>query len=100
VQDISDIRSIAIIGTGLQGHAIAQVALMAGFSKVILNDLSRELIDKAVSTGFHLPGPFAMGKKNYKQLVVKLDELAELTVRNYLKPCKLMRSGGFLGMKK
>ena len=57
-------------------------------------------IDKAVSTGFHLPGPFAMGKKNYKQLVVKLDELAELTGRNYLKPCKLMRSGGFLDMRK
>ena len=30
-------------------------------------------IDKAVSTGFHSPGPFTMGKKNYKQLVVKLD---------------------------
>jgi len=57
-------------------------------------------IDKAVSTGFHLPGPFAMGKKNYKQLVVKLDELAELTGRKYLKPCKLMRSGGFLDMRK
>ena len=59
-----------------------------------------KIIDKAVSTGFHLPGPFAMGKKNYKQLVVKLDELAELTGRKYLKPCKLMRSGGFLDMRK
>ena len=57
-------------------------------------------IDKAVSTGFHLPGPFGMGKKNYKQLVVKLDELAELTGRKYLKPCKFMRSGGFLDMRK
>ena len=57
-------------------------------------------IDKAVSTGFHLPGPFAMGKKNYEQLVVKLDELAKLTGRKYLKPCKLMRSGGFLDMRK
>jgi enoyl-CoA hydratase/3-hydroxyacyl-CoA dehydrogenase len=48
MQDISDVKNITIIGTGIQGHAIAQVALMAGFSKVILNDLSMELIDKAV----------------------------------------------------
>lgn len=57
-------------------------------------------IDKAVSTGYRSPGPFSMGKKNYKQLVVKLDELAELTGKKYLKPCKLMRSGGFLDMRK
>ncbi len=57
-------------------------------------------IDKAVSTGYRSPGPFAMGKKNYKQLVVKLDEFAELTGRKYLKPCKLMISGGFLDMRK
>ena len=57
-------------------------------------------IDKAVSTGYGSPGPFSMGKKNYKQLVVKLDELAELTGKKYLKPCKLMRSGGFLDMRK
>jgi hypothetical protein len=41
-----------------------------------------------------------MGKKNYTQLVAKLDKLAELTGREYLKPCDLMRSGGFLDMKK
>jgi len=59
-----------------------------------------KIIDKAVSTGYRSPGPFSMGKKNYKQLVVKLDEFAELTGRKYLKPCKLMRSGGFLDMRK
>ncbi len=58
------------------------------------------IIDKAIAAGYRSPGPFAMGKKNYKQLVVKLDELAELTGRKYLKPCKLMRSGGFLDMRK
>ncbi len=59
-----------------------------------------KIIDKAISTGYRSPGPFAMGKKNYKQLVMKLDEFVELTGRNYLKPCKLMRSGGFLDMRK
>ena len=58
------------------------------------------IIDKAISTGYRSPGPFAMGKKNYKQLIVKLDEFAELTGKKYLKPCKLMRSGGFLDMRK
>jgi enoyl-CoA hydratase/3-hydroxyacyl-CoA dehydrogenase len=57
-------------------------------------------IDKAISSGYRSPGPFSMGKKNYKQLVTKLDKLAELTGREYLKPCELMRSGGFLDMKK
>jgi enoyl-CoA hydratase/3-hydroxyacyl-CoA dehydrogenase len=57
-------------------------------------------IDKALSAGYRTPGPFSMGKKNYKQLVVKLDKLAELSGRSYLTPCKLMRSGGFLDMKK
>jgi enoyl-CoA hydratase/3-hydroxyacyl-CoA dehydrogenase len=57
-------------------------------------------IDKAISAGYHSPGPFSMGKKNYEQLVVKLDQIAELTGKKYLKPCKLMRSGGFLDMRK
>ena len=57
-------------------------------------------IDKAISTGYRSPGPFAMGKKIYKQLVTKLDEFVELTGKKYLKPCKLMRSGGFLDMRK
>ncbi|MFX0075157.1 MAG: 3-hydroxyacyl-CoA dehydrogenase NAD-binding domain-containing protein [Candidatus Hermodarchaeota archaeon] len=59
-----------------------------------------KIIDKAISAGYRSPGPFAMGKKNYKQLVAKLDELVEVSGREYLKPCNLMRSGGFLDMKK
>ena len=47
-----------------------------------------------------MPGPFTMDKKIYKQLVMKLDEFVELTGKEYLKPSKLMRSGGFLDMRK
>jgi enoyl-CoA hydratase/3-hydroxyacyl-CoA dehydrogenase len=61
---------------------------------------SYKIIDKAISAGYRSPGPFAMGKKNYKQLVTKLEKLAELSGRKYLKPCNLMRSGGFLEMRK
>lgn len=46
--DISNINTIAVIGAGTMGHEIAQVALMAGFEKVILNDLTAEVIDNAV----------------------------------------------------
>ncbi|MCK4252801.1 hypothetical protein KAX97_15245 [candidate division WOR-3 bacterium] len=47
--DISHIKTVAIIGAGIQGHAIAQIALMAGFENVILNDLSMDIINKGVS---------------------------------------------------
>ncbi|MHA2283743.1 MAG: 3-hydroxyacyl-CoA dehydrogenase family protein [Promethearchaeota archaeon] len=47
--DISHIKNVAIIGAGIQGHAITQIALMAGFEKVILNDLTMEIIEKGVS---------------------------------------------------
>ena len=44
---ISHINTFAVIGAGTMGHEIAQVALMAGFKKVILNDLVKEVIDNA-----------------------------------------------------
>ncbi len=48
MNDISDIRNIAVIGAGVQGHKIAQVALLAGFEKVILNSRTMQSIDRAV----------------------------------------------------
>lgn len=45
--DRNDVNTVAVIGAGLMGHGIAQVALMAGFEKVILNDIS----DEAIETG-------------------------------------------------
>jgi len=49
VVDISHIKNIAVIGAGVQGHSVAQVALMAGFEKVFLNDINLELIEKAAN---------------------------------------------------
>jgi len=46
--DISDINTIAVIGAGLMGSGIAQVALMGGFENVILNDISAEKIEESV----------------------------------------------------
>jgi enoyl-CoA hydratase/3-hydroxyacyl-CoA dehydrogenase len=45
--DISQIKSVAVIGPGFMGHGIAQVCLMAGFEKVILNDISIQVLNKA-----------------------------------------------------
>ena len=44
---INDIKTITVVGAGIMGHEIAQVALMGGFETVILNDLTEEIINKA-----------------------------------------------------
>jgi enoyl-CoA hydratase/3-hydroxyacyl-CoA dehydrogenase len=46
--DIDNIQTMTVIGAGVQGHAITQVALMAGFNKVTLYDVNAEQIKKAV----------------------------------------------------
>jgi enoyl-CoA hydratase/3-hydroxyacyl-CoA dehydrogenase len=43
-----EIKNIAVIGAGLMGSGIALVSLMAGFDKVILNDINIEIIEKGV----------------------------------------------------
>ncbi len=45
--DISNIQNFSVIGAGTMGHEIAQVALMAGFKKVVINDLNPEIIERA-----------------------------------------------------
>jgi len=47
--DIDNINLIAVIGAGTMGHEIAQVALMGGFKPVILNDLNKEILEKAAN---------------------------------------------------
>lgn len=47
--DISNIKNIAVIGAGVQGHAIAQIALMGGYEKVIINSRSMNSIERAVN---------------------------------------------------
>ncbi len=58
------------------------------------------IIDKAVSVGYRMPGPFSLGKRNYKHLSNKLEEISEVSGITYLKPCSLMKSGEFLKMRK
>ena len=45
--DISNINNITVVGAGFMGYGIAHVALLAGFDKVVLNDIKKESLDNA-----------------------------------------------------
>ncbi len=45
--DISHIKTFVVVGSGTMGREIAQVALMAGFDKVIINSRRTESVDRA-----------------------------------------------------
>jgi len=51
-------------------------------------------------TGTSMPGPFGPGKRNYEKWSKLLIDFAELSDKKYLKPCALMKSGGFISMRK
>ncbi|MHA1915569.1 MAG: 3-hydroxyacyl-CoA dehydrogenase family protein [Promethearchaeota archaeon] len=50
MKDLPDINNIAIIGSGIMGSGIAQVALLGGYQKVTLNDVSENILEKARNT--------------------------------------------------
>src|SRR3990170_6253515 len=43
---VDQISTVAIIGGGLMGHGIAQLASVAGFN-VVVRDISQDLVEKA-----------------------------------------------------
>lgn len=59
-----------------------------------------KIIDDANMAGMNTPGPFSAGKNQYEKWAKILEELADKTGKNYLKPCNLMKSGGFAKMRK
>ncbi len=59
-----------------------------------------KIIDDVMLAGPGMPGPFSAGKHKYEQWSSMLEELATNIGKNYLKPCELMKSGGFLKMRK
>jgi enoyl-CoA hydratase/3-hydroxyacyl-CoA dehydrogenase len=44
---VDDVKKIAVMGAGVMGHGIAQVALLAGY-KVALRDIEQRFVDKGV----------------------------------------------------
>jgi len=59
-----------------------------------------KIIDDIMLKGTNMPGPFSAGKLNFENWSKLLEDLAEKTGKNYLKPCELMKSGDFLKMKR
>jgi enoyl-CoA hydratase / 3-hydroxyacyl-CoA dehydrogenase len=59
-----------------------------------------KIIDDANMAGMNSPGPFAAGKKNYEKWSKLLEDLADKTGKDYLRPCELMKSGEFVKMRK
>ena len=59
-----------------------------------------KIIDDVMLKGTSMPGPFGSGKRNYKEWVKILEEFVEISGKNYLQPCELMKSGGFVKMRK
>ena len=59
-----------------------------------------KVIDDANMAGMNTPGPFSAGKKQYERWSKMLEDLAEQTGKDYLKPCELMKSGEFIKMRK
>ena len=59
-----------------------------------------KVIDDANMAGMNTPGPFGGGKKQFEKWSKILDDLADKTGKDYLRPCELMKSGGFVNMRK
>jgi 3-hydroxyacyl-CoA dehydrogenase len=59
-----------------------------------------KIIDDTMLAGMDMPGPFGAGKRKYKEWTKLLEEFVEKSGITYLKPCDLMKSGGFINMKK
>ncbi len=59
-----------------------------------------KVIDETMLAGMDMPGPFGAGKKKYIEWSKLLEDFIERSGLHYLKPCKLMKSGAFVKMRK
>jgi len=59
-----------------------------------------KIIDDTIMAGMNLPGPFGPGKRNYQRWIGVLEDFAEESGINYVKPCNLLKTGKFLHMRK
>jgi len=59
-----------------------------------------KIIDDVMLAGTSMPGPFGPGKRSYEKWSKMLEAFVEISEKRYLKPCDLMKSGGFIKMRK
>ncbi len=60
---------------------------------------SWEVIDKTMMAGMNMPGPMAPNVNTYERQIEVLNDLVELTGKEYFKPCELLKSGKWVDMK-
>ena len=73
-----------------EGCRILEEGVASGFKTV----------DDANMAGMNTPGPFGWGKRNAEKAVEILNEFVDKTGIEYLRPCELLKSGGFKKMRK
>jgi 3-hydroxyacyl-CoA dehydrogenase len=54
---------------------------------------SWKVIDDTLMAGMNMPGPMAASQKTWERQVAVLEELVELTGKEYFKPCELLKNG-------
>ena len=55
--------------------------------------------NNTIMAGMNMPGPMAPSVANWPKQVEVLNELVELTGKEYFKPCELLKSGKWVDMK-
>ena len=84
------IEKVGVVGLGVMGAGIAQVAAQAGY-RTCINDISREIIDKAVSgIAQSLAGLVEKGKLSGEELKEVMDRLTPKDHLEGLKDCDLV----------
>ena len=73
-----------------EGCRLLEEKVVAGF----------KVIDDSNMAGMNTPGPFGGGKKQFEKWSKLLEDLADKTGKEYLRPCELMKTGGFVTMRK
>ncbi len=60
---------------------------------------SWQVIDQAMMAGMNAPGPMASSVNSYMNAVDNLTEIAEITGKEYLRPCEFLKGGKWVEMK-
>ncbi len=60
---------------------------------------SWKIIDDVMMAGLNIPGPMGLSVNTSAKQVEVLNEVVELTGKEYLKPCELLKSGKWVDMK-
>ena len=60
---------------------------------------SYKIIDDTLMAGMNMPGPMAANVNTWQKQVEVLEELIELTGKEYFKPCEFLRSGKWVEYK-